>query len=136
MSYHRCPGSAGATQTLGQFTQNGFLRPLLHVPTPPRPTPAPARSRRPRAWLAVALLLSGLAVSGAAFCATCDGDGPLTRERVLARLDDQGYRTVWTLHRQGGAFQAEGIDESGNPVSLWVDAHTGDLLQRQPLRLL
>jgi len=136
MSYHRCPGSAGATQTLGQFTQNGFLRPYLQVSTPPRRGPAPARSRRPRAWLAVALLLSGLAVSGAAFCATCEGNGPLTPERVMERLGDQGYHTVWTVQRQGEAFQAEGIDESGNPVSLWVDAHTGNLLRRQSLRLL
>jgi len=136
-SHHR-PRSASFTHTLDQFTQHGNLQPLLRMASPPPSAPpAPRRPLRPRAWLSMALLLGGLGLGSAAFCATpCDGGGPLSPDAVRAELREQGYATVWVLHQQGEAFHAEAIDHTGNPVSLWVDAHSGELLTHQRLGLL
>lgn len=52
--------------------------------------------------------------------------------QVLEVLEGKGYQNVHDLEWEGGAWEVEATDPSGNPVDLVVNGDTGDVVTEQP----
>lgn len=90
--------------------------------------------RRPKLSTVVLLIILGVFSSGAV-CSEAQ-ERLLSAVQVQERLTGAGYGPLWLVERNAVGYTVEGIDPTGNPVVLGVDAVTASIVTLESLALL
>lgn len=53
----------------------------------------------------------------------------LSMEQIVARLKEQGFKDIYEVERERGAYEVKAHTPEGGTVKLYVDPRTGDVLR-------
>lgn len=124
------PYRPAAALFLAQFSQR--LGTLTQVPGQQHNRAVTRRpSRRLRAISTALLIMVQVAMLNN-FLPHQHRSGDFLREQVvMENLRDQGFGTIWLMQQEDGFYVAEGLSAEGDPVNIYVDSRSGDILRTE-----
>lgn len=135
--YNNGPARPAAALFLAQFSQRLSTLPFGSTDSRPlvgKSRPCPRLRLR---TVSTALLLMLQVALLQTFLPELGAKGTFLPERaVMKQLHEQGFGTVWLMQQQGDLYIAEGLSAEGNPVNIYVDSQSGNIMRTERRSIL
>jgi len=133
---HHGPARPAADLFLAQFSQRLSTLPFGSASSPRRAgSQRPCSGSRLRTVGTALLMLMQVALAHQ-FLPELETRGLLSEQAVMKQLNRQGFGTVWLMQQQGDLYIAEGLSAAGNPVNIYVDSQSGQILRTETRSIL